>query len=72
LRTLADATEKYADERKTLNDAIAKLRKALHMTKESLKSSESEKQKLKDEKLVMRILLEHVRDVHNLSITIPE
>ena len=71
LRLLKENKDKYNQERANLYDGIEKLRTALQMTKESLQASEAEKNKLKDDKMKLRILLEHVRDIHNVEIAIP-
>jgi chromosome segregation ATPase len=72
VRAFAEFTAKYEQDRQKLSDAIATLRKAVQITKESLTESEQEKKLLKEENVKLKILLEQVRDVHNLSIQIPD
>jgi chromosome segregation ATPase len=72
VRSLSELTVGYNKERQKLSDAINRLRSALHLTKNSLTASEQEKQKLKEGAVQLKILLEHIIDVHHLSIVIPE
>jgi chromosome segregation ATPase len=72
VRSLSELTAQYHQERQKLNDAISTLRGALSLTKEKLKASEGDKERLKGDHLQLKILLEQIRDTHNLSIQIPE
>jgi chromosome segregation ATPase len=71
MRSMSEAQQHYSLEREKLSAAISRLREALHVMKDSLEASEQEKQQLKEQKLQLRLLLEEVRDVHHLSISLP-
>jgi chromosome segregation ATPase len=72
VRSLSELTAQYNQERQKLNDAISTLRSALALTKEKLKTSERDKEQLKADHLQLKLLLEQIRDTHNLSIQSPE
>ena len=71
LQLLRENKEKY-DQWEGYSDGIEKMQAALQSSNATLKTLEDENSKLRDEKRKLKLLLEHVRDVHNLDVTIPE
>lgn len=55
-----------------MSGGVEELQTALQMSNTTVKALEDENSRLRDERTKLKQLLEHVRDIHSLAITIPD